>query len=257
MITHSETIAKVTAALVGVQSDVESVEKTSTNPHFGNNYADLNAFLHVLRIPLAAHGLMMMQGPGMEDGRVVLDTLLVHESGEWIRNRAAAPMQKNDPQGVGSAITYLRRYSLAALFAIPQEDDDGNAASGSQAQSKQQRASTSNGTPAEGAFACPECGGPVWDNRADEQSSINGGKRPDWKCKDKACDTAVWVGRDAKALAHDAEQARLRDVITQAEFQRATEAAESGHPDTIRIARDWLGGKMEAANEAAKEAVTV
>ena len=129
MILHSESMTKIRAAILAVQQAVDHVDKAATNPHFGSSYTDLNTFLHALRGPMAQAGILMTQGPGMEGDNVIVDTLLIHESGEWIRNRAAAPMQKLDPQGAGSAITYLRRYSLAALFAIPQEDDDGEDAS--------------------------------------------------------------------------------------------------------------------------------
>ena len=138
--THSDTMQKVVAAISAVQAAVGGVTKNASNPHFGNKYTDLNGFLHALAGPLREHGLVVIQAPGLRDGWVTLETLIAHESGEWIRSEAGSPMPKADPQGAGSAITYLRRYSLASLFSLPQEDDDGNAGSNHTATAPRQAA---------------------------------------------------------------------------------------------------------------------
>jgi hypothetical protein len=70
--------------------------------------------------------------PSLDGGIVSVETVMLHTSGEWISNTASAPVTKNDAQGVGSCITYLRRYSLAAFCGIAQEDDDANASVGLQ-----------------------------------------------------------------------------------------------------------------------------
>lgn len=76
-------------------------------------------------------GIVFLQTPSpSEDGTLALTTRLIHESGEWIEDTATCPLPKRDPQGFGSAMTYLRRYSLAAITGLYQDDDDGNAASG-------------------------------------------------------------------------------------------------------------------------------
>jgi hypothetical protein len=129
MITHSESIQKLAAALVKIAAAVENPHKNAQNPHFRSSYADLAEIINTTRHVCAEHGVALVQSPGMSDGLCTVETLMVHESGEWIRGEAASPIQKQDPQGVGSAITYLRRYSLAALLGIAQEDDDGNTAS--------------------------------------------------------------------------------------------------------------------------------
>lgn len=126
---HSENIAKLAAALVLVQREVEHAHKNATNPHFRNRYADLTEVIDTVRPVLAKHGLSVVQFPGYVDGVTTLESVLLHESGEWISGVAGARMQKDDPQGVGSALTYLRRYSLAAVCGISQDDDDGEAAS--------------------------------------------------------------------------------------------------------------------------------
>ena len=126
---QSESIANLGAALVAAQAEVEHAHKNAQNTHLKNRYADLNAVRDAIVPVFAKHGLAVVQMPGYDDGLVTVETQLIHSSGEWLRGMAAAPAQKQDPQGVGSALTYLRRYSLAALACIGQEDDDGQAAS--------------------------------------------------------------------------------------------------------------------------------
>lgn len=129
MIQHSETLGSLATALAKAQAELDNVTKDAKNPHFKSEYATLAAITDTVRPVLAKHGLAVMQLPGFADGVVTVDTLLTHSSGEWVRGRSAAPVAKADPQGVGSACTYLRRYSLAALCGIAQADDDGNSAS--------------------------------------------------------------------------------------------------------------------------------
>lgn len=128
MISHSESIAKIAAALVAISAEIENPHKNATNPHFRNRYADLAEIVNTARPITSKHGIAVVQSPGMEDGMLTVDTLILHTSGEWIRGRAASPLQKSDPQGVGSATTYLRRYSLAGMLGLAQEDDDGEGA---------------------------------------------------------------------------------------------------------------------------------
>ena len=126
---QSESIAALAPALVAAQAEVENATKNASNPHFKSRYADLAEIIDTVKPVFTKHGLAVLQLPGLEDGHATVETMLVHKSGEWIAGVSGAPLQKADPQGVGSAITYLRRYSLAALAGIAQEDDDGNAAS--------------------------------------------------------------------------------------------------------------------------------
>lgn len=129
MHTKSDSIIKLAEALAAAQSEIENAAKKSNNPHFKSKYADLAEVINTARPVLSKHGLSVTQWPSFADGLVSVETLLTHKSGEWIANTASAPADKLTAQGVGSAITYLRRYSLAALACIAQEDDDGNAAS--------------------------------------------------------------------------------------------------------------------------------
>lgn len=138
----SDSIAALAKALVAAQSKIENAHKTSNNPHFKSKYADLAEVINTARPVLTEHGLAVTQWPSYADGVVSVETMLTHESGEWISNVASAPADKLNAQGVGSAITYLRRYSLAAVSCIAQEDDDGNKASEKEAASQQTRAPT-------------------------------------------------------------------------------------------------------------------
>lgn len=123
----SDSVASLAGALAAAQSEMENATKNAQNPHFRNRYADLAEVLNTVRPVLAKHGIAVLQSPSYSDGIATVETLLMHSSGEWVRGAASAPVVKTDPQGVGSATTYLRRYALAALCGIAQEDDDGEA----------------------------------------------------------------------------------------------------------------------------------
>lgn len=124
----SESIVELAKALAAAQGELSNASKNAQNPHFRNNYADLGEILNVVRPVFARHGLGIMQMPDYESGVVTVETLVTHASGEYITSHIRLPVGKNDAQGVGSAITYGRRYSLAAVAGIGQEDDDGAAA---------------------------------------------------------------------------------------------------------------------------------
>lgn len=126
----SESIAALSAALAKAQSEIENASKTANNPHFKSKYADLAEVLNTVRPVMSRHGIAIVQMPSFESGLASVETLMTHSSGEWVSNICSAPVSKQDAQGVGSAITYLRRYSLAAFAGIAQEDDDANAAVG-------------------------------------------------------------------------------------------------------------------------------
>ena len=103
--------------------------KDSTNPAFRSKYADLGSVWDAVRDALQENDLAVVQMPThSEDGRVHLLTMLMHVSGEAIQAEASIPVAKQDAHGYGSGLTYLRRYSLAALLGVVSDDDDGNAA---------------------------------------------------------------------------------------------------------------------------------
>jgi hypothetical protein len=131
MISHSETITKLMGAMLKVQGMVDGVRKDSRNPAFKAAYASLESVVDTIRPACQDAGLVVMQAPGSyAEGVISVETMISHaESGEWIRSEIRLPVQKQDPQGAGSAITYAERYSLMALFNLPPVDDDGNDAS--------------------------------------------------------------------------------------------------------------------------------
>lgn len=139
----SEQINELATALSKAQGELENASKSSNNPHFRSKYADLAEILNTIRPVFSSHGLAVTQCPSFEGGVASVETVLMHSSGQWISSVISAPCSKQDAQGVGSAITYCRRYALAAVAGIAQEDDDANSAVGHaprQQQSQQQSA---------------------------------------------------------------------------------------------------------------------
>ena len=125
----SDTIDKIAPAFVKAQAECNGAKKSSNNPHFKSKYADLSAVWTACETALADNGLAVLQGLGEATGGAMhMDTVLMHDSGQWLQFHSSIPLPKGDPQGYGSATTYLRRYALAALMGVVQEDDDGNAA---------------------------------------------------------------------------------------------------------------------------------
>lgn len=116
------------AALATAQAEIENASKTSANPYFESRYADLAEVLNTCRPVLAKHHIAIMQSTGFDGATVAVTTVLCHKDGGWVSATANCVPAKTDAQGIGAATTYLRRYSLAAMVAIAQEDDDGNSA---------------------------------------------------------------------------------------------------------------------------------
>jgi hypothetical protein len=125
---RSDSIAALAGAFAKAQGQFGGAKKDSANPFFKSKYADLASVWDAVRDPLAAHGLAIMQFPRSTDAGVEVETMLTHESGEWISETLALPAAKADAQGLGSAITYARRYGLQSICGVAPEDDDGNSA---------------------------------------------------------------------------------------------------------------------------------
>ena len=129
--TRSDSIAQLAAALNKAQAAMEPAIKDAANPFFKSKYADLGEVWRVVQAAFMPHGLSVVQVPETaEDGSVVLTTMVIHESGEWIAGTMPVRVTKDDPQGIGSGITYARRYALSAMCGVVTEDDDGEAAMG-------------------------------------------------------------------------------------------------------------------------------
>jgi hypothetical protein len=137
---RSESIEKLAEALSKAQGELEGAKKGKENPHFKSKYADLDSTWEACRAPLAKHGLSVVQMPFDCEGKIGVETMLMHSSGEWIKGAISVKMvQETNPQNAGSILTYLRRYSLQGAVGIAPEDDDGNAASGKQGPPPQQQ----------------------------------------------------------------------------------------------------------------------
>ena len=138
----SDSIANLTLALSIVQGKMTHAIKDSANPFFKSKYADLESVWDVCRSLLSENGLAVMQFPGdinfvqleKENGdiniatKMSLTTIISHKSGEFMSQEMSVPVTKPDAQGAGSALTYMRRYALAAVVGVVQADDDANAA---------------------------------------------------------------------------------------------------------------------------------
>jgi hypothetical protein len=127
----SDTISKFAPAFLEAQRAITFASKDATNPHFKNKYADLPSVVDAVKPALNDAGIAFIQSATpSDDSKLHLTTRLIHTSGEWIEDTLVMPLPKQDPQGYGSAMTYARRYALAAITGLYQDDDDGNAGSG-------------------------------------------------------------------------------------------------------------------------------
>lgn len=119
-------------AMAKAQGDLGPVLKDKTNPAFRSKYADLGAVLEAILPALNRAGLSLVQSPSYDGSLVGVTSILLHESGEWMEATLHMKPVKMDPQGIGSCITYARRYAALAIAGAAPEDDDGNAASAAQ-----------------------------------------------------------------------------------------------------------------------------
>jgi len=118
-------------ALVKAVGELSNVAKTAANPYFKSKYAPLDAIIDATRPVLKKHGLAVIQQPLFMEGTAGVETTILHEGGYSTTSKLLLPLKDQSPQGVGSAITYARRYALAAVLGIASEDDDdGNVSTG-------------------------------------------------------------------------------------------------------------------------------
>ena len=131
MMKKSETIVELSKAFAKMQKELEQPFKNANNPFFKSKYVPLENVVDSITKASSKHGLSFTQFPSSdENGNVTVGTMVMHESGEWIEyDPICLKPVKNDPQAVGSAITYAKRYALSAIFGITSDnDDDGNEA---------------------------------------------------------------------------------------------------------------------------------
>lgn len=140
----------VVSALLEVQAKLKNLHADARNPLTNSSYVNLSTVLEVIRPVLTEHSLALVQAPTVTPLGTALVTTLYHSSGEFIRSMTPVNGRKtvkggdvvldDNMQGIGAAITYARRYALTAMLGLGQEDDDGNAARGTAAPPRQQRA---------------------------------------------------------------------------------------------------------------------
>lgn len=128
----SSSVKNLTAAMIKFRQEVEQPKKTAKNPFHKSNYAPLDAIIETIDNFAPLNGLTYSQSIVSSPEGVGAQTIIMHESGEYILHSPFyLPLQQQTPQGGASASTYARRYSLCAAFGLaPEEDDDGNFASG-------------------------------------------------------------------------------------------------------------------------------
>lgn len=127
---QSALLNELGTALAKAQGEIQGAPKDSRNPFFNSSYADLKSVWEAIRIPFSKHGLSVIQTnkESSNVGTTVVVTTLLHSSGQWIRGELPITPVKGDPQALGSALTYGRRYALAAIAGVYQSDDDGEVA---------------------------------------------------------------------------------------------------------------------------------
>jgi len=140
METQSTEIKDLATALAKAQSEIKPALKDTENPFFKSKYADLASVQAACMPHLTKNGLSVTQTIQSIGADIFLVTTLFHSSGQWLKSVAPVKPTKNDPQGLGSALTYMRRYSLAAIAGVSQEDDDGNEASDTKRKTKEKEA---------------------------------------------------------------------------------------------------------------------
>lgn len=152
----SEQINELAAALAQAQNCMTPAKKDQTNPHLKNTYATLDSIIEAARQPLSTNGLSFVQILEQSETGPRLETWLLHSSGQWIQGKieikaGAGNRGINEIQALGSALTYYKRYALAAMLGISvaDEDDDGNLAIDLEQKSKQQKTSKQQPKPAQ------------------------------------------------------------------------------------------------------------
>jgi len=128
---QSENINELAKALSAAQAEIEGAVKDSSNPFFKSKYADLASVIEAVKVPLAKHGLSVIQMTDIEldgDFCLTVQTQIMHSSGQWIRGRLPVKSKDDSPQAQGSGLSYARRYALMAALNVPALDDDAEQA---------------------------------------------------------------------------------------------------------------------------------
>jgi hypothetical protein len=238
----SETLGKLSEALAKAQGEIEGAKKDSANPFFHSRYADLASVWDACRGPLSKHGLAVIQLPGRNGEGLFVDSILSHASWEWISSRLFINPVKDDPQGIGSAITYARRYGLQALVGIAPEDDDGEAAMGRQ-QKREDAAKTQKNAPLEIKGRKPKASVPAPpDNGKDQEIPMFNGPKHEalsvrLKGEGVTEEDFIAAAKFAKLIPENAKAFRRMSEATAAKFVE--------EPEVVGVAmKSWRERKI-------------
>lgn len=127
---RSVEFGKMALAMAKAQGSMKGALKDATNPFFQSKYADLASVWDDCRLPLSGNEIAVFQMPAAIGARVTITTLLAHSSGQWLESDLEMRSKDESPQGIGSVISYARRYALAAMTGVYQVDDDAESAQG-------------------------------------------------------------------------------------------------------------------------------
>lgn len=163
----SESISKIAPALLKAQKEIGSAKKEADNPFYHSKFADLGEVMRVCKKPCNDNGITILQPEDADENGNYVETVLLHESGEFISARMRVAVKAdNDPQALGSAVSYAKRYCLQSLLLIPSEDDDGEKATdhnkpASQPANRPAVEAPKTSTEAPTTSVCKHCGKPV------------------------------------------------------------------------------------------------
>jgi len=177
---------ELATALAKAQAEITAAKMNAVNPFFNSRYATLAAVWDAVREPLTKNGLSVVQLPTSDGKIVTLTTMLLHASGQRISSKITAPLgqAKNPVQGMGSTITYLRRYALAALCGVVSDEDaDGNSAVVAQKKQKSNAVKKVYGTPESFLRRVNEKTDAYYKNIPHLKTTL-GGNWPDWTDRD-------------------------------------------------------------------------
>lgn len=211
---QSPSIAKFAEAMAAAQGEMGNADKSRPNEFFHSRYADLAEVINACREPLAKNKIARLQTPRTRlGGEVGVRTALVHATGEFIAFTIWCKPEKSGPQPLGSVITYLRRYGLAAIVGVGQEDDDGNAGQGNATGPHRPPKSLPPAAPPAGKPAAPPA--PVDAEHASSIKAIRDCIGQDLKWEDKAARNwlRVLFGVDVPALLSKPQSFLARQLV--------------------------------------------
>ena len=190
----SANLKELATALANAQATLQIAKKGSENPFFHSKYADLLSVWTACREALTTNGLSVVQVIDVaNDGKTFLETILLHESGEWIAGRLPLLAIKQDPQAQGSAISYARRYSLSAIIGLCTEEDDD-------AESAMNREQPESKPESKGENICPIHGVPFRKFTKDNQEWWSHKTEDGWCNKDKVLKLEVATAEEMGAV---------------------------------------------------------